>query len=150
VSGARITVFYMDVRAFGKGFEEFYDRVRAEGITYRRGNPSELYKRGEKLIVRAEDTLLGKTVEVPADLVVLATGVEPRADADQVAGMLGLDFSEDGFFAELHPELRPVETKQRGVFLAGTCQAPKDIPDTVAQAKAAAAGAIVELTRLRD
>jgi heterodisulfide reductase subunit A len=150
IPGAKITVFYMDVRAFGKGFEEFYDRVRAEGITYRRGNPSEIYRQGNKLIVRAEDTLLGKTVEVPADLVVLATGVEPRADADQVAGMLGLDFSEDGFFAELHPELRPVETKQRGVFLAGTCQAPKDIPDTVAQAKAAAAGAIVELTRLRD
>jgi heterodisulfide reductase subunit A len=150
VSGARITVFYMDVRAFGKGFEEFYDRVRAEGITYRRGNPSELYKRGEKLIVRAEDTLLGKTVEVPADLVVLATGVQPRADANQVAEMLGLEFSEDGFFAELHPELRPVDTKQKGVFLAGTCQAPKDIPDTVAQAKAAAAGAIVELTRLRE
>jgi heterodisulfide reductase subunit A len=67
IPGARITVFYMDVRAFGKGFEEFYDRVRAEGITYRRGNPSEIYRRGEKLIVRAEDTLLGKTVEVHAD-----------------------------------------------------------------------------------
>ena len=150
VTGAKITVFYMDVRAFGKGFEEFYDRVRAEGITYRRGNPSEVYKRGDKLIVRAEDTLLGRTVEVPADLVVLATGVQPRADADQVAEMLGLEFSEDGFFAEAHPELRPVDTRKAGVFLAGTCQAPKDIPDTVAQAKAAAAGAIVELSRLRQ
>jgi heterodisulfide reductase subunit A len=149
VDGAKITVFYMDVRAFGKGFEEFYDRVRAEGITYRRGNPSEVYKRGDKLIVLAEDTLLGRTVEVPADLVVLATGVQPRADADQVAEMLGLEFSEDGFFAEAHPELRPVDTNKPGVFLAGTCQAPKDIPDTVAQAKAAAAGAIVELSRLR-
>jgi heterodisulfide reductase subunit A len=149
IEGAKITVFYMDVRAFGKGFEEFYDRVRAEGITYRRGNPSEIYKRGDKLIVRAEDTLLGRTVEVPADLVVLATGVQPRADADQVAGMLGLEFSEDGFFAEAHPELRPVDTQRRGVFLAGTCQAPKDIPDTVAQAKAAAARAIVELSRLK-
>jgi heterodisulfide reductase subunit A len=149
IAGAKVTVFHMDVRAFGKGFEEFYDRVRAEGITYRRGNPSEIYKRGGKLVVRAEDTLLGKTVEVPADLVVLATGVQSRADADQMAEMLGLEFSEDGFFAELHPELRPVDTKQKGIFLAGTCQAPKDIPDTVAQAKAAAAGAIVELTQLR-
>ena len=149
IEGAKITVFYMDVRAFGKGFEEFYDRVRAEGITYRRGNPSEIYKRGDKLIVRAEDTLLGKTVEVPADLVVLATGVQPRHDADQVAGMLGLEFSADGFFAEAHPELRPVDTQRPGVFLAGTCQAPKDIPDTVAQAKAAAAGAIVTLSRLK-
>jgi heterodisulfide reductase subunit A len=149
IDGAKITVFYMDVRAFGKGFEEFYDRVRAEGITYRRGNPSEIYRRGEKLIVRAEDTLLGKTVEVPADLVVLATGVQPRHDAEQVAGMLGLDFSADGFFAEAHPELRPVDTQRRGVYLAGTCQAPKDIPDTVAQAKAAAARAIVELSRMK-
>jgi heterodisulfide reductase subunit A len=149
VHGANITVFYMDVRAFGKGFEEFYDRVRAEGISYRRGNPSEIYKRGDKLIVRAEDTLLGRTVEVPADLVVLATGVQPRADAEQVAEMLGLEFSEDGFLAELHPELRPVDTRQKGVFLAGTCQAPKDIPDTVAHAKAAAAGTIVELSRLQ-
>ncbi len=149
VPGAKVTVFYMDVRAFGKGFEEFYDRVRAEGITYRRGNPSEIFKRGDKLIVRAEDTLLGKTIEVPADLVVLATGVRPRADADGVAEMLGLERGEDGFFAELHPELRPVDTKRRGIFLAGNCQSPKDIPDTVAQAKAAAAGAIVELSRVR-
>ncbi len=150
ISGAKITVFYMDVRAFGKGFEEFYDRVRAEGITYRRGNPSEVYKRGDKLMVRAEDTLLGRTVEVPADLVVLATGVQPRADADQVAKMMGLTFSGDGFFAEAHPELRPVDTQRPGIFLAGTCQAPKDIPDTVAQAKAAAARAIVELSRARE
>ncbi|MGD9375262.1 MAG: 2Fe-2S iron-sulfur cluster-binding protein [Anaerolineae bacterium] len=149
IQGAKITVFYMDVRAFGKGFEEFYDRVRAEGVIYRRGNPSEIYKRGDKLIVRAEDTLLGKTIEVPADLVVLATGVQPRADADQVADMLQLEFSGDGFFAEAHPELRPVDTQRPGIFLAGTCQAPKDIPDTVSQAKAAAARAIVELSRLK-
>jgi heterodisulfide reductase subunit A len=149
IEGANITVFYMDVRAFGKGFEEFYDRVRAEGIVYRRGNPAEIYKRGDKLIVRAEDTLLGRTVEVPADLVVLATGVQPRADSDQVADMLGLESSDDGFFAEAHPELRPVGTHRRGIFLAGACQAPKDIPDTVAQAKAAASGAIVELSKMR-
>ncbi len=147
--GSKITVFYMDVRAFGKGFEEFYDRVRAEGIIYRRGNPAEIYKRGDKLIVRAEDTLLGKTVEVPADLVVLATGVQPRADAGQVADILELEFSEDGFFAELHPELRPVDTQRPGIFLAGNCQAPKDIPDTVAQAKAAAGRTIVALSQLK-
>jgi heterodisulfide reductase subunit A len=149
IEGAKITVFYMDVRAFGKGFEEFYDRVRAEGVTYRRGNPSEIYRRGEKLIVRAEDTLIGRTVEVPADLVVLATGVQPRADSDEVATMLGLEMSEDGFFAEAHPELRPVDTQRQGIYLAGTCQSPKDIPDTVSQAKAAAARAIVELSRVK-
>jgi heterodisulfide reductase subunit A2 len=149
IEGAKVTVFYMDVRAFGKGFEEFYDRVRAEGIVYRRGNPSEIFKRGEKLIVRAEDTLLGRTVEVPADLVVLATGVRPRADSGEVATMLDLEISEDGFFAEAHPELRPVDTRREGIYLAGACQSPKDIPDTVAQAKAAAARAIVQLSRVR-
>jgi heterodisulfide reductase subunit A len=86
IDGAKITVFYMDVRAFGKGFEEFYDRVRAEGIIYRRGNPSEIYKRGDKLIVRAEDTLLGRTVEVPADLVVLATGHLPGRNVPGAQG----------------------------------------------------------------
>jgi heterodisulfide reductase subunit A len=82
IPGAEITVFYMDIRAFGKGFEEFYDRVREEGILYRRGNPSEIIRRGDKLVVRAEDTLLSEPVEVEADLVVLAVGLQPRQDAE--------------------------------------------------------------------
>jgi heterodisulfide reductase subunit A len=143
---ARITVFYMDVRAFGKGFEQFYDRVREEKVLYRRGNPSEIYKRGDRLVVRAEDTLLGKPVEVEADLVVLATGLVPRADAENVSTLLKLPRSEDGFFMELHPKLRPVDTTTDGVFLAGCCQAPKDIADTIAQAKAAASSALIPLS----
>lgn len=142
---ARITVFYMDVRAFGKGFEEFYDQVREERVLYRRGNPSEIYKRGDRLVVRAEDTLLGKPVEVEADLVVLATGLVPRSDAENVSRLLKLPRSEDGFFMELHPKLRPVDTTTDGMFLAGCCQAPKDIADTVAQAKAAASSALIPL-----
>jgi heterodisulfide reductase subunit A len=102
--GAEITVFYMDVRAFGKGFEEFYDRVRKEGVLYRRGNPSEIIKRGDKLLVRAEDTLLGEQVEVEADLVVLAIGMEPRQDAKELAGSLNLALGEDGYFQEKHPK----------------------------------------------
>ncbi len=143
---ARITVFYMDVRAFGKGFEQFYDQVREERVLYRRGNPSEIYKRGDRLIVRAEDTLLGRTVEVEADLVVLATGLVPRADAADIASLLKLSRSEDGFFMELHPKLRPVDTTTDGVFLAGCCQGPKDIADTIAQAKAAASSALIPLS----
>jgi heterodisulfide reductase subunit A len=142
---ARITVFYMDIRAFGKGFEEFYDRVREERVLYRRGNPSEVYSRGERLVVRAEDTLLGKPVEVETDLVVLATGLVPRKDTDEVATLLKLPRSDDGFFMELHPKLRPVDTTMDGVYLAGCCQAPKDIADTVAQAKAAASSALIPL-----
>ncbi|RLC75433.1 MAG: disulfide reductase, partial [Chloroflexi bacterium] len=139
--------FYMDVRAFGKGFEEFYDRVREEGVIYRRGSVSEIYKRGDKLIVRAEDTLLDRPVEVPADMVVLATGLEPRADAGKLAELLGIERSEEGFFAEAQRELHPVETNRPGIFLAGCAQGPKDIPDAVAHAKAAAAAAIVLLSK---
>jgi heterodisulfide reductase subunit A len=144
---ARVTVFYMDIRAFGKGFEEFYDRVREEQVRYRRGNPSEIYARGNRLVVRAEDTLLGQPVEVEADLVVLAIGLVPRADAQGLAQLLGLSCSDDGFFEEAHPKLRPTETDVSGVFLAGCCLGPKDIPDAVAQGKAAAASAIVLMSR---
>ena len=144
---AQITVFYMDVRAFGKGFEEFYDRAREEGIIYRRGNPSEIIRHGDRVIVRAEDTLLGEQVEVEADLVVLAVGMRPRLDTDAVAGLLKLSRSADGFFMEAHPKLRPVETAMAGVFLAGCCQGPKDISETIAQARAAASAAMIPLMR---
>ena len=163
---ANITVFYMDVRAFGKGFEEFYDRVRMEGARYRRGNPSEIYKkRGDpstalrqaqdtssgqgKLIVRAEDTLLSEPLEVETDLVVLAVGITPRADAQELADLLGISLSPDGFFQEAHSKLHPVETGVDGIYLAGCCQGPKDVPDTVAQGKAAASSAIVVLSKMK-
>ena len=145
IPDARITVFYMDVRAFGKGYEEFYDRVRHERVIYRRGEPAEVYRKGDKLVVLAEDTLLGKPIEVEADLVVLATAVIPRTDTEQMAELLGLKRSPDGFFQEAHLKLRPVDTQVDGIFLAGCCQGPKDIPDTVAQAKAAASSAMVRL-----
>lgn len=148
---ARVTVFYIDVRAFGKGYEEFYDRVRAEGVLYRRGSVSEIYRdrRNGKLIVRAEDTLSGQAVAVKADLVVLATGLTPRADAAQVAEMMGLKQSPGGFFSEAHPKLRPNDSGIEGVYLAGVAQGPKDIPDTVSHAKGAAASAIVLLSRMK-
>jgi heterodisulfide reductase subunit A len=165
IPDANVTIFYMDVRAFGKGFEEFYDRVRMEGIRYRRGNASEIYRKGSvlspskgdpstssgqgRLVVRAEDTLLSETLEVEADLVVLAVGMVPRHDVKDVASLLKLSRSPDGFFLEAHPKLRPVDTTTDGVFLAGTCQGPKDIADTVAQAKAAASSALIPLSRGR-
>ncbi|MGA9349710.1 MAG: CoB--CoM heterodisulfide reductase iron-sulfur subunit A family protein [Anaerolineae bacterium] len=148
---ANITVFYTDVRAFGKGFEEYYDRVREEGVIYRRGEPSEVIQSadGERLVVKVEDTLLGEEVEVEADLVVLATGLVPRPDAADLARLLKLARSPDGFLAEAHPKLRPVDTINEGVFIAGACQGPKDIPDSITQAKAAAASAIVPLSQGR-
>ena len=142
---AVVTVLYMDMRAFGKGFEEFYDRVRAQGTLYRRGSASEIVKKGDELIVRGEDTLLGKPVEIPADLVVLAVGVKPRCDAAAVATMLGL--KHDGFFDEAHQKMDTVGSGVPGVYLAGCCHGPKDISDTVAHAKAAAAAVIVQMAR---
>ena len=147
IPGAEITVFYMDVRAFGKGFEEFYDRVRSEGVIYRRGNPSEIIRRGERVVVRAEDTLLGEQVEVEADLAVLAVGMQPRQDADLLAQALNVVRGEDGYFQEQHPKLRTVESNLPGIFLAGCCQGPKDIPDTVAHAKAAASAAMILMSQ---
>ena len=144
---ANITVFYMDVRAFGKGYEEFYDRVRNENVIYRRGSVSEIYKRGERLVVTGEDTLVGEPMEVEADLVVLAAGLIARKDTDPIANVLKLSKSSDRFLMEAHPKLRPVDTAIDGVFLAGCCQGPKDIPDTVAQAKGAAASAIIPMSR---
>jgi len=122
--------------------------VKREGVMYRRGSVSEIYKRGDRVVVRAEDTLLGEPLEMEADLVVLATGVVPRADVGDVAGLLNLERSPDGFFAEAHPKMRPVDTIRDGIYLAGCCQGPKDIPDTVAQAKAAASSTIVVLRQL--
>jgi heterodisulfide reductase subunit A len=142
-----VTVFYLDVRAFGKGFEEFYDRTREEGVIYRRGNPSEIIRRGERVVVRAEDTLLGELVEVEADLVVLAVGMTPRPDMAELARLFNISRSSDGFFMEAHPKLRPVETAMAGIFLAGCCQGPKDIAESIIQARAAASAALIPLMR---
>ena len=144
---SRVTVFYMDVRTFGKRGEEFYDEARQAGILYRRGNVSEVYRKGERVVLRVEDTFLRRTIEHEADLVVLAVGMEARDDAQDIAALLKLPRSADGFFLEAHPKLRPVDTAMDGVFLAGCCQGPKDIPDTIAQAKAAASSSLIPLIR---
>jgi len=148
IPDANITVLYMDVRAFGKGFEEFYERVQKERIIYRRGNPSEVYRRNGKLVVRAEDTLLGEPFELEADLVVLASGLVPRKEDDLLKDILKLEKSPDGFYAEA-PGLDPIVTGMDGIFLAGCCQGPKDIPDTVAQASGAASMACAFVARGR-
>jgi len=138
IPDAQAIVFYMDVRTPGKAYEEFYSRTVHEGAVYVRGRVSRIYQEGDKLIVCGEDTLLGKQVTVAADLVVLATAMVPSRGWEELAKMLGLATDKDGFFQEAHPKLRPVETYTAGVFLAGACQGPKDIPDTVAQASGAA------------
>jgi len=147
---ARVYEFYIDITAFGKGYAEFYDRVQEEGVIFIRGKGAQVEGLEDgRLLVRAEETLLGEIVEIPVDMVVLATAMVPAADAEEVAQLFHVTRSEDGFFLEAHPKLRPVETATEGIFLAGTCQGPKDIPDTVAQASGAAAQALGLLQRGR-
>ena len=140
VPDAKAYIFYMDIRANGKGYEEFVQRVvERYDATYVRGRVSRIYPLDGHLVVMGADTLLGRPVEVHADMVVLATAMEPRADAKEMARKLGLSTDQDNWFSEAHPKLRPVEVLTAGVYLAGACQYPKDIPDTVAQASGAAA-----------
>ena len=139
--------FYIDMRCFGEGYEEFYERVSREGIIFNRGTVSEIYKEAEKLVICAEDTFLGEPVRVPVDMVILCAAIEPRADAADVASRFTLSQRADGFFLETHPKLAPVNTPTDGIFIAGCCQAPKDIPDTVAQASGAAAKALSLISR---
>jgi heterodisulfide reductase subunit A2 len=139
VPGAKAYVFYIDVRTPGKDYEEFYNRAYEEyGASYIKGNVSKVFPDGEKLIVRSVDALSGALVELVVDMVVLATSVDARHDAKQLAQKLSITTNAHKFFNEAHPKLRPVDTHTAGIFLAGVCQGPKDIPETVAQASAAA------------
>jgi heterodisulfide reductase subunit A len=145
--------FYIDMRAFGKGYEEFYSRVLHEGANVIRGKVAEVVQAGWSkrdegtLLIRCEDTLIGRFREIPVDMVVLCNAIEPRRDADQVARLFGLSRSPDGFFLERHPKLDPVATTTDGLFVAGCAQGPKDIPDSVAQASAAAARMLATITK---
>ena len=150
---AEIYQFYIDMRCFGKGFEEFYKRLSDEGVNFIRGKVAQVTDQAiseeeqGKLIVCAEDTLLGNLVRVPVDMVVLSTALEPRRDVEEVARTFSITQSQDGFFLERHPKLDPVATMTDGIFIAGCCQGPKDIPDTVAQASAAATRALSLISR---
>lgn len=133
-------IFYIDIRALGKGYEEFTQRAMEEHrVLYLRGKVSRVFPQDGKIIVWGADTLSGKRVEVAADLVVLATPMVASIGAFELAQKLRVATDEHGFFSEAHPKLRPVESLTAGVYLAGACQAPKDIPEAVAQGSAAAA-----------
>lgn len=144
-TNAAIYQFYIDMRAFGKGYEEFYSRLLDEGITMIRGKAAEVVEapsiNGQEsgLLIRCEDTLIGKFREVPVDMVILCNAIEPKRDSDAVRRLFSISKSPDGFFLERHPKLDPTATTTDGVYIAGCAQGPKDIPDTVAQASSAAA-----------
>jgi heterodisulfide reductase subunit A2 len=133
-------VFYMDVRAAGKGYDEFTRRaIEEEGAIYLRGRVARIYREGDIVKVLGFDTLSGEPVTIDADMVVLATAMRPQPGIEALAQKLSVSYDQHGFINEAHPKLRPVETNTAGVYVAGACQAPRDIPDSVAMASAAAA-----------
>ncbi len=138
-----ITVFYMDIRAFGKGFEDLYMRCKAQGTRFIRGLPGEIEEdpKTKNLRLRVEDTDLGKIIEREFEMVILSVGIEPRHDSDVIQRLLTLSKTSDGFFMESHPKLKPVDAPTPGVFICGCAEGPKDIKDSVTQASAAAARA---------
>ncbi|MCP2606510.1 CoB--CoM heterodisulfide reductase iron-sulfur subunit A family protein, partial [Candidatus Aminicenantes bacterium AC-708-I09] len=139
VPDGRAYIFYIDVRSAGKGYEEFVQRaVEEDGVVYLRGKVSKIFQENGKIKVWGVDTLTGKDVEIDADMVVLAMAIKPSKGAQELAKKLKIAIDRDGFFSEVHPKLRPVESPTAGVFLAGAAQAPKDIPEAVAQASGAA------------
>jgi heterodisulfide reductase subunit A len=140
-------IFYIDVRTAGKGYEEFYNRVTDEGTTYIRGKVSKVYQDNGRIVVLGADTLSGKQVEVEADMVVLATGMVPTRNSDELVRKLKIQCDANDFLTEAHPKLRPVESNTAGIYLAGAAQGPKDIPEVVAQASGAASKAIAMLTQ---
>ena len=138
-----VSLFYRDIRAFGRGYEEMYSALREKGVNlicFSPEEPPKVLKEGEELVVEARDRVLG-LVRVPADLVVLSVGLVPREGAGDLANLLRLTLGPDGFFREAHPKLRPLDALVDGIFLAGCCQGPKDIPDSASQARGAAARA---------
>jgi heterodisulfide reductase subunit A len=158
-TAAQVYNCYIDIRAPGKGFEEFYNRVQNEGVQFIRGKVADITPAdsqrpaaagdgaadgaGGPLLMQVDDTLLGAIRKIEVDMVILAVALEPQADAGDVRRTFGISCSAEGFFLEKHPKLAPVNTANDGVLVAGACQGAKDIPDTVAQADAAAAKALV-------
>ena len=133
-------VFFMDARTPGKSYDEFWRRsIEEEEAVYIRGMVSRLYQKGDKIVVMGSDIAVGVQVEIEADMVVLATAIQPQKGADTLAQKLGISYDKYHFYSEAHAKLRPVECATAGIYLAGACQGPKDIPETVSQASAAAA-----------
>lgn len=139
---AEVHEVYRDMRTFGKDYEEFYNRTRKKGVHFYHGKVREIQSVDGKLRVSWDENFYNQPDHIDVDMVVLSTGFEPNSDTNRIASLFGVSRSQDGFFLERHPKLAPVETANEGIYLAGACQSPKDIPDTVAQAGAAAAVAL--------
>ncbi len=144
-----IYICYIDMRTVGKGFEDYYRRTREVGIHFIRARPSEIVQDTEtkNLYLKVEDPEIGRLLRLEADLVVLSCATIPSSGTEKLSKSLGIKLDEHGFFKEVHPKLRPVETNVRGIYICGSAQGPKDIPDSIVQAKAAASCADSELRK---
>jgi heterodisulfide reductase subunit A len=147
IPGVQPYIFYMDIRSFGKMYEEFYYRIQDEGAKFMRGRVANILENPDtkNLVINAEDTLLNRPISLEVDMVVLAAAVQPSEDTDRTRKLFGVSKSMDGWLLEAHPKLNPCGTTTAGVFLAGVCQGPKDIPDTVASAEGAASAASIPI-----
>jgi heterodisulfide reductase subunit A len=134
--------FYIDMRAFGKGYEEFAERIKEEGTFVVRGRTATVEEVGGEMVVRGEDILHDRLLEFPVDMVILAVGLVPAEGTETLAKLLGVSRDHDGWFSELDYNGSPTDTQRGGIFVSGMCQGPKDIPDSVAQASAVAAGVL--------
>ncbi len=152
-TGAEVYEFYIDIRSPGKGYEEFYNRVQEEGTHFIRGKVSQITDIVDspedkgRLVVVAEDTLARKVRRIPVDMVVLSVGLKPSSGIEDIVRMVGISLDSDGWINELHPKLGPLATPSDGIFVAGCCQGPKDIPDSVAQGQGAAGEALSLISR---
>ena len=145
----QIYVFYMDIRAFGKGFEDLYKRAKKEGVIFIRGLPADIVedRKTHNLWLIGENTLQKELYKVNVGMVILSVGIEPQKDSEVIQRLFTLSKTSDGFFMEAHPKLRPVDTPTGGVFLAGCAESPKDIKDSVTQASAASARASILMSQ---
>lgn len=144
---AEVFEYFIDMRSFGKGYEEFYERIKEEGVSIIRGKTAKVEEKNGKLLIRGEDILNSTLIENTVDMVILSTGLEPSDDNKKISQMLGIPVTECGWFEEANYNTGPTETFRGGILIAGACQGPKDIPDSVAQGSAAAARVIQSLLR---
>ncbi len=147
IPDAFVYEYFIDMRAYGKGYEEFYERIKDEGVHIIRGRTAEIKQKGGLLLLRSEDILNNRLIEQEVEMAILAVGLEPRNDASELADLLGIDQGENGWFCEAHNVFDTTGTYTGGISIAGACQGPKDIPDSVAQGSAAAARVLKSIIR---
>ncbi len=145
--GTAVTILYMDIRAYGKGYEEYFERAQQMGVRFLRGMPGEIIGRGGEMTIRVENTETGNMEELRPDLVVLSVGISPARDSETIAARCGIPIDKTGFFTSLDEKVDCVATIKPGIYIAGASVSPKDIPDSVAQGQAAAMRAFLDIVK---